>query len=83
MPFAANGMKHTGWRNCRTAQDLTLIWCSKQRRAQNLVAQFNADERLWERLEGKRRLRRRLYPRSFENNSTCWSLQRRGRRKTA
>lgn len=35
----------------------------EQRRAQELVAQFNADERLWRRLEGKRRLRRRLYPR--------------------
>jgi len=35
----------------------------EQRRAQELVAQFNADERLWRRLESKRRLRRRLYPR--------------------
>ena len=35
----------------------------EQRRAQDLVAQFNADERLWRRLESKRRLRRRLYPR--------------------
>ena len=36
---------------------------AEQRRAQEFVAQFNADERLWRRLEGKRRLRRRLYPR--------------------
>ena len=35
----------------------------QQRRAQEIVAQFNADERLWRRLESKRRLRRRLYPR--------------------
>lgn len=35
---------------------------SEQRRVQQLVAQFNADEQLWRRLEGKRRLRRRLYP---------------------
>jgi hypothetical protein len=35
----------------------------ERRRAQEFVAQFNADERLWRRLESKRRLRRRLYPR--------------------
>ena len=35
----------------------------EQRRAQELVTEFNADERLWQRLESKRRLRRRLYPR--------------------
>ncbi|MBI2088120.1 MAG: hypothetical protein HYT78_05165 [Deltaproteobacteria bacterium] len=34
-----------------------------QRHVQRLVAEFNADERLWRYLEGKRRLRRRLYPR--------------------
>jgi hypothetical protein len=32
----------------------------EQRRVQQLVAPFNADERLWRRLEGKRRLRRKL-----------------------
>lgn len=36
---------------------------SGQRHGQQLVALFNADERLWRSLEGKRRLRRRLYPR--------------------
>ena len=35
----------------------------EQRWIQNLVAQFNADERLWRSLEGKRLLRRMLYPR--------------------
>jgi hypothetical protein len=30
----------------------------EQRRVQQLVALFNADERLWRSLEGKRRLRR-------------------------
>ena len=35
----------------------------EQRRVQQLVTQFNADEQLWRSLEGKRRLRRRLYPR--------------------
>ena len=35
----------------------------EQRRVQRLVARFNADEHLWRSLEGKRRLRRRLYPR--------------------
>ena len=34
-----------------------------QRRIQRLVSQFNTDERLWRLLEGKRRLRRKLYPR--------------------
>ena len=34
----------------------------EQRNVQQLVAQFNADEQLWQSLEGKRRLRRRLYP---------------------
>ena len=35
----------------------------EQRRVQQLVALFNADELLWRSLEDKRRLRRRLYPR--------------------
>lgn len=35
----------------------------EQRRVQQVVARFNADEQLWESLEGKRRLRRRLLPR--------------------
>jgi len=35
----------------------------EQRRVQQFVTQFNADEQLWRSLEGKRRLRRRLYPR--------------------
>ena len=35
----------------------------EQRRVQQLVTQFNADEQLWRSLEGKRRLRCRLYPR--------------------
>ena len=35
----------------------------EQRRVQQLVAGFNTDELLWERLEGNRRLRRRLSPR--------------------
>ena len=35
----------------------------KQRRTQQLVAQFNADEELWLSLETKRRRRRTLHPR--------------------
>lgn len=35
----------------------------EQRRVQQLVTQFNADEQLWRSLEDKRRFRRRLYPR--------------------
>ncbi len=35
----------------------------EQRRIQQLVAQFNADEQVWRSLEGKRRRRRRLFPR--------------------
>jgi hypothetical protein len=35
----------------------------EQRRIQWLVSQFNAEERLWRSLEGKRRLRRILRPR--------------------
>jgi len=35
----------------------------KQRRIQQLVAQFNADEELWLSLESKRRRRRKLHPR--------------------
>lgn len=35
----------------------------EQRRVQQLVALFNADEQLWESLKVKRRLRRRLRPR--------------------
>jgi hypothetical protein len=35
----------------------------KQRRIQQLVAQFNADEELWSSLESKRRRRRKVYPR--------------------
>ena len=35
----------------------------EQRRVQQIVARFNADEQLWGSLEGKRRLRRRLFPR--------------------
>ena len=35
----------------------------EQRRVQQLVAAFNTDEQLWESLECKRRLRRRLFPR--------------------
>ena len=34
----------------------------EQRRVQRLVAVFNTDERLWESLKGKRRLRRELFP---------------------
>ncbi len=34
----------------------------EQRRVQQLVAQFNADERLWRSLEAKRRRRRKAYP---------------------
>jgi hypothetical protein len=33
-----------------------------QRRTQRLVEQFNADERLWQSLAGKRKLRRNLHP---------------------
>ena len=36
---------------------------AEQRRAQEIAAQFNADEQLWRKLESRRRLRRRLYPR--------------------
>jgi hypothetical protein len=35
----------------------------EQRRVQQIVALFNADEQLWESLEVTRRLRRRLFPR--------------------
>ena len=35
----------------------------KQRRIQQLVAQFNADEELWFSMESKRRRRRQLHPR--------------------
>jgi hypothetical protein len=35
----------------------------EQRLVQRLVTLFNADEHLWQRLEGKRRLRRRILPR--------------------
>jgi hypothetical protein len=35
----------------------------KQRRIQQLVAQFNVDEELWFSLESKRRCRRKLFPR--------------------
>jgi hypothetical protein len=34
-----------------------------QRRVQQLVAQFNADEQLWRSLESKRRRRRKVRPR--------------------
>jgi len=34
----------------------------EQRRVQRLVTGFNTDEQLWQRLDGKRRLRRRLFP---------------------
>jgi hypothetical protein len=34
----------------------------EQRPTQRLVEQFNADERLWERLEPRRRLRRKTRP---------------------
>jgi hypothetical protein len=34
----------------------------EQRRAGQLVAEFNADEQLWRRLRGNRRLRRKLHP---------------------
>jgi hypothetical protein len=33
----------------------------EQRRVQRLVTAFNKDEQLWESLEGKRRLRRKLF----------------------
>ena len=33
----------------------------EQRRAGQLVAEFNADEQLWRSLEGNRRLRRRCF----------------------
>jgi len=39
----------------------------EQRRNQQLVARFNADEQLWESLECRRRLRRRLSPRLATN----------------
>ena len=35
----------------------------EQRRVQQLVAEFNADERLWRSLESRRRLRRKLLSR--------------------
>jgi hypothetical protein len=35
----------------------------EQRPTQRLVDQFNADERLWKKLEPKRRARRKLRPR--------------------
>jgi hypothetical protein len=35
----------------------------EQRATQRLVDQFNADERLWKKLEPKRRARRKLRPR--------------------
>lgn len=41
----------------------------EQRRAGQLVAEFNADEQLWRSLRGNRRLRRKLHP--------CLSAKRR------
>ena len=35
----------------------------EQRRVQQIVDQFNADEHLWRSLEAKRRRRRKLHPR--------------------
>jgi hypothetical protein len=35
----------------------------EQRRVQQLVAQFNADEQLWRSLEAMRRRRRKVHPR--------------------
>jgi hypothetical protein len=35
----------------------------EQRFTQRLVDQFNADERLWQKLEPRRRMRRKLRPR--------------------
>jgi hypothetical protein len=34
----------------------------EQRSTQGIIDQFNADERLWKKLEPRRRLRRRLRP---------------------
>ena len=34
----------------------------EQRRVQQIVAQFNADEQLWRSLESKRWRRRKMYP---------------------
>ena len=39
----------------------------EQRATQRLVDQFNADERLWRKLEPRRRARRKLLPRLSKN----------------
>jgi hypothetical protein len=47
----------------------------EQRATQRLVDQFNADERLWRKLEPKRRARRKLGPRRSRKNLKKLDLQ--------
>jgi hypothetical protein len=57
----------------------------KQRRIQQLVAQFNADEELWLILESKRVVVASSIPGCLSNlkdSLICWSLPEHGRRKT-
>ena len=57
----------------------------EQRLVQRLTTLFNADEQLWQRLKGKRRLRRRILPRLSpklqKHNLTCSTLAEHARRK--
>jgi hypothetical protein len=57
----------------------------KQRRIQQLVAQFNADEKLWLTLESKRSRRRKLHPRmsaKLKRQLDLLEFAAHGRRKT-
>ena len=46
----------------------------EQRRTQRLVDQFNTDERLWESLEIRRRVRRKARPRLSRRNHLALDL---------
>lgn len=47
----------------------------EQRRTQRLVDQFNADEKLWKKLEPRRRARRKLRPRLSKKKLKKLDLQ--------
>ena len=56
----------------------------KQKRIQQLVAQFNADEELWLSLESKRHRRRKVHPRmsvKLKRQLDLLEFARHGRRK--
>jgi hypothetical protein len=46
----------------------------EERRVQRLVTVFNKDEQVWESLEGKRRLRRKLFPSLSKKRQTQLDL---------